>query len=313
MPAKPTTTVLNSPNLRQLLANQSGQKGAVNLASFLDDQKRYARAYATEGRHLAASWNYEEGPAAHSDTPLQSGFDTPILKPRVRPATLIHDAPATLKDDRHDHEEVSVEKSMRNWRACQTKVADQQTSLHAKEAAATGREQRSTTKRRTKSSSDAENAARELHLGLYSESCAHCPSGLADRRERKRTRREIMKPLPVEDEDEDPSADGDDDDDRGGGRRSSRRNKSQAKKTRKPKLPAGLSLMQGFIATNVGKSRLTVCSYPLAQSSYAHTGDHRERLQRECSVRAKHPIKSMSRRSLSQRQVSLGGMVTDRR
>lgn len=67
-------------------------------------------------------------------------------------------------------------------------------------------------------------------------------TGLTERRERKRARREIMDPR----------------EDRAG-TRDEKENKKDAKNDKKKqRIPAGLALMHGFSSASVGKSRLTV-------------------------------------------------------
>jgi hypothetical protein len=82
-------------------------------------------------------------------------------------------------------------------------------------------------------------------------------SGLLERRERKRAKLAIIKPpeQPTGTE-ETESEDGSEDSQSLGIKRGSK--KKERKKEKKTKVPAGLALMYGFSATNVGKNRLTV-------------------------------------------------------
>jgi hypothetical protein len=70
-------------------------------------------------------------------------------------------------------------------------------------------------------------------------------TGLTERRERKRAKRAIVDPKELEDDENE---------------NSSPLPEKKTKKAKKSKIPAGLALMHGFTATNVGKNRLTVSS-----------------------------------------------------
>jgi hypothetical protein len=69
-------------------------------------------------------------------------------------------------------------------------------------------------------------------------------TGLDERRERKRTRRAIIKRTERPTSDNEEQSDSQD---------------SKKIKAKKAKVPAGYALMHGFSATNVGQHRLTVC------------------------------------------------------
>ena len=74
-------------------------------------------------------------------------------------------------------------------------------------------------------------------------------TGLAERRQRKRTKRIITQGLNIEDSEEEAET------------KSVQEKVRKGKKVeekKKPKIPAGFALMHGFAATNVGKNRLTV-------------------------------------------------------
>ena len=75
--------------------------------------------------------------------------------------------------------------------------------------------------------------------------------GMNARRERRREKREIVNPKKRKVSPERDS--GEDEPDEGG-----KESKKKGAKPKKQKIPAGLALMHGFSATNVGKSRLTV-------------------------------------------------------
>lgn len=75
--------------------------------------------------------------------------------------------------------------------------------------------------------------------------------GLAERRERRRVKKAIVDPKL------DPLTSGEDEEIE---RQCGARRKSKAKAGKGLKMPAGLALMHGFTAANVGKNRLTVRS-----------------------------------------------------
>lgn len=75
--------------------------------------------------------------------------------------------------------------------------------------------------------------------------------GLADRRERKRAKKDIVNPGRVEK----PVSE---DDGCSSNRRTRPKSGDMKEKLRKTKVPAGLALMYGFNAKNVGNNRLTV-------------------------------------------------------
>jgi hypothetical protein len=77
--------------------------------------------------------------------------------------------------------------------------------------------------------------------------------GLAERKERKRSRQAVLKPAMVQAASQ--CADSAKADDKTKGKKILNKKAVQGKV---PKIPAGLALMHGFSATNVGKNRLTV-------------------------------------------------------
>jgi len=68
-------------------------------------------------------------------------------------------------------------------------------------------------------------------------------TGLTERRERKRAKREIMNPREVK---------------TGKGEKENKNDAHGSNDKKKQKIPAGLALMHGFASVSVGKSRLTV-------------------------------------------------------
>jgi hypothetical protein len=89
-------------------------------------------------------------------------------------------------------------------------------------------------------------------------------TGLADRRERKREKREIMNPREVTK----PSTTT---------RKGRKDDVTSGPANKKQKIPAGFALMHGFTSANVGKSRLTVRVIPFRVRASAHSR-HLDRL-----------------------------------
>lgn len=77
--------------------------------------------------------------------------------------------------------------------------------------------------------------------------------GLAERRERRRVKRAIVAPKALID-----AASDEEDGSDSGAMKATKATKQRKKKS--TSLAAGLALMHGFTAKNIGKNRLTVCS-----------------------------------------------------
>ncbi|KAH9894248.1 hypothetical protein C8Q73DRAFT_695021 [Cubamyces lactineus] len=257
---------LNSPNLRKLSSLSVSKHN--RLRSFIRSQETYLASYAQEGRSAIASWNPSlSGP----DTPkkslqnveLESGFGTPLLKPRavLKHAASTAEVPTTIDDG----ERTVV--SSKNLGA-QTKAKLPKTSKEAgsgsrsrpnrEHIAGPGNKLFSST--RTKSNNRSTKSVSKRHHSSKLENGdtdEDHRARLAERRERRRAKKAIVDPeiKPVESD-----SGGDDDEDREQAK--ARRGSKKAAKGKGLKMPAGLALMHGFSATNIGKNRLTVGPNP---------------------------------------------------
>ncbi|KAG2146753.1 hypothetical protein DEU56DRAFT_786235 [Suillus clintonianus] len=200
------------------------------IQAYLDRQKVYVHSYSSEGIELHRPSKISNGTptrARREETKeLNFGFDTPILVPRV--------AKPIISTDKRSVAELSAKATQRTRKP--RKVLDAETS--AKETKGSVRAplstaQRDPSKRKRKkaevpSDSDEERQAR-----------------LNERRERKRVKRDIVKPDINIAVDSSPA--------------SKKEDKMVArKKGKKHSGSAGLALLHGFSATNVGKNRLTL-------------------------------------------------------
>ena len=82
---------LNSPNLRALDSKTARDRSHL-LRAFVRSQEAHLSGYALEGKSLVSSWGRDTGdlvdnppsrPKRRRDVELESGFGTPILKPRA--------------------------------------------------------------------------------------------------------------------------------------------------------------------------------------------------------------------------------------
>ncbi|VDC06879.1 unnamed protein product [Peniophora sp. CBMAI 1063] len=235
---------------------------------FIAAQTSYARVHAQEGRAELASWKSDGTPRTPPKIdPLVSVFDTPILKPRVPGTELGADTnrkhsgsgPSASRvpqktdqvHDSKDQKERSREGKQRNRRDKGKGEDDEQNDRpeETKRPAAARKLKPipvapSKKRPKTPTSSELEHVAR-----------------LADRRERKRARREIVKPAPIASSSVDKENDGEDDVEDGASldvKLKKPTKGGKAKPAKKKKVPAGMALLYGFSAPNVGTNRLTM-------------------------------------------------------
>ena len=241
-------TPLTCEALRSLttLTSQTQHKSCL-IQSYLQGQKVHAKAFAADG---VASWNTQAVQEGSLGASLENaiGFGTPVLKARV--AAPEADAPDSetlanaCKDQRESPIDISVycfSKSGEN-----TQNGTVATAVRHKVSFEKGK---AVTKKRTASVDDEQENADSMSISQQSHLIPDMTtSGLIERRERKRVKRAIVKPVELEIERE-VSTLGDED---CNGRR-------KAKKQKMAKLPAAFALLHGFRAANVGKNRLTVC------------------------------------------------------
>ncbi|KAI0771461.1 hypothetical protein BD413DRAFT_548710 [Trametes elegans] len=261
-----TDLPLISPNLRQLGAIDADKNRF--LRSYIRSQEAYLAGYALEGQHvLARAGASTAGGVSHStlrDVKLESGFGTPILKPRAR---------ISMRGRTKQAGDISRgDDGMHNPSAAQ---AERKRSDSAAPATEDGGRATSPKRRGTKLSRDLElpfplelpHEAKEVREKDKVRGRASLKKGstsksreaeadeehrqrLAERRERRRAKKAIVDPRPKATEnssDEEPDSE----------RRDTSR-KASKKKNKGLSVPAGLALMHGFSATNLGKKRLTV-------------------------------------------------------
>ncbi|KAG6855121.1 hypothetical protein C0991_006050 [Blastosporella zonata] len=209
------------------------------ISSYLQEQTLHSKVYAAQGRTLEISWNREDTSETskpntedaekqarpHSKLPtVDYGFGTPVLKPRVaiRPtekqSTKEKKATATCKGPasnkvvpKPDEEPEPVRKRTRS--DCVDKKIS--SKAHSRQ-----------TQGRTKDDSD--SRLEKEH-----------ENRLKERRDRKRAKRAIMKPISNNGSQDESTIQKD-------------QKKEKTKKDCKIKRSAGLALMHGFTATNVG-------------------------------------------------------------
>ncbi|KAJ6614317.1 hypothetical protein B0H10DRAFT_1803901 [Mycena sp. CBHHK59/15] len=194
------------------------------ISSYVQGQNMHAKSYAEEGRVVSSSWNVqhltpEKQSPAVSNYPQNVGFSTPILTARM----------ARLKKEL---ERPEIENDMPNKTEAKksSRVPNKETQAKPKPSDnPPAKSQKPLPKKRAADlHSDEDQAAR-----------------LSERRRRKRIKRAIVQPEKGSDHDIASSS---------GDNKTKKRTRA---KGNKPKIPAGLALMHGFTATNVGKNRLT--------------------------------------------------------
>ncbi|KAG1770051.1 hypothetical protein EDD22DRAFT_116936 [Suillus occidentalis] len=196
------------------------------IQAYLDRQKVYVCSYSSKGtdlHHLSKIYNAGT-PTRVQDKEakkLKFGFDTPILAPRV--------SGPNVSTDKRSLPAKATRKARKNQKAL-----DGETSTKENSGAPLITAQRDPSKRKRKKA--------EVPLGSDEEREAR----LGERRERKRVKRDIVKPGTNTAVHVSPPA-------------SERANKKVARKRGKNHSgTAGLALLHGFSATNVGINRLTL-------------------------------------------------------
>ena len=289
---------LSTPNLRKLDAGKSDKTSF--LRSYIRSQEAHLASYAREGKSLAAAWaSPSVQPAVSSrptkrvrDVELESGFGTPLLKPRQariapRPdarSPRVHKEAAdsvrigtegkgnrptassskpvkdavgvTVDIDRASDTDERPTKRLRQSGLQQFAKPLLRTTkkiAHAKDEQSDTRTKPLVKKRTAHVDEDHENSAYPTPLKRIS-TFRKMSLGLAARRERRRAKKAIVDPKPI------PAASvssvGSEDGDRDYAVKGLEQKKG--KKGKALKIPAGLALMHGFSAQNIGKNRLTV-------------------------------------------------------
>ncbi|KAG0709553.1 hypothetical protein DFH29DRAFT_2853 [Suillus ampliporus] len=202
------------------------------IQAYLNRQKAYVHSYSSEGLELHRPSTTSGTPARtptrvrHEETKkLNFGFDTPILVPRVTEPIVSTDKRVVGLPAKATQRTRKTQKAL----DAETSGKENKGSVRA----SFGTTQRDISKRKRKkveirSGSDEEREAR-----------------LSERRERKRVKRDIVKPDTNIAVHSSPASERED-------------RKVVHKKGKKHSGIAGLALLHGFSATNVGKNRLTL-------------------------------------------------------
>ena len=228
------------------------------LSSFTREQQHFLQQYLHEGQRVARSWNVSEltpivnSPASPKND-SQLGFGTPVLRARLdlvstrkgyRNGSIKAGGQECSKENERPsgHGEKlpdAVERNLKSKAEWQKKDVSKVDKIRAKE----------------RSDSDNELFQRQLATHIYINFHSHSWTlGRADRRQRKKIKRDIMNPEVLKDSDNEdkPSATC----------KVSKQAKRQSKSRRE------FALMHGFTSTNVGKNRLTVSQETLFGSSW---------------------------------------------
>ncbi|KAI0676838.1 hypothetical protein C8Q78DRAFT_1073613 [Trametes maxima] len=258
---------LSTPNLLKLTSSDIDK--AAYLRSYIRAQEAYLADYATEGRSILASWGVcfpatpKQSPIVQTsarDFELESGFGTPLLKPRSRAMPLEGITAGRSKEVDGEQEESTTRlgkdrgsEARVRGKPCEHRAdrniaepshLEQPPKDKKTHVARAPREKAKDTKvRRAKTRKPKEPEKDEEHLRR-----------LAERKERKRKKKAITDPRPVapQKHSEGSSSDAEEH------RTDSRSTFKKSKKGKGLNMPAGLALMHGFSATNIGKNRLTV-------------------------------------------------------
>lgn len=212
------------------------------VLDFVKSLRPFSRVHATEGEAHMASWDSEEAPFKPINSNARSsqscGFATPVLKPRVVPPTPMERSTKTVTQTRIMTSPKKPLCHAERYNRARANTSTKPGGTARSKEGLPPRECPSVKRNRELQSDEEKRMPRFRSLPALQ---ADKLTGLQERREKKRTRREIMRPE---------GKHSDDDSD-------------WSKENLKPKhlmrkLPSGLALMHGFTATNVGKNRLTV-------------------------------------------------------
>ncbi|KZV75413.1 hypothetical protein PENSPDRAFT_647200 [Peniophora sp. CONT] len=272
--AVPQPAAFTASNLQTLSANADPTD---RVKIFVQSQTRYAKAHANEGRVELASWRSDGTPRTPPRaTALVSAFDSPILKPRVPGIELgvhvgsrhkVRDAgPSASQATR---KAVGV-RAIKDRKEKAEETFGEEDGRKKKDEGAEGEERKEVKRPAAREPKTVPAAASKKRPKTPTGSELDHVARLADRRERKRARREIVKPAPVASSSVDKENDAADDDMEEDGPHVLKLKKSnkggKAKQPKAKKIPAGFALMHGFTAPNVGGNRLTI--KPSTNSQY---------------------------------------------
>ncbi|KAI0773957.1 hypothetical protein C8Q74DRAFT_1267560 [Fomes fomentarius] len=272
-------STLSSTNLRKLDAAK--QDKTSFLRTYIRSQEGHLSNYAREGKSVAASWALssgdDPGPSRTKKRPhdLESGLGTPLLKPRaeVRPAeepkvelSRVYRDKASPSGREQDncHKFSSSRLAKENVAARRRRDDDESSAMEAgrhpkrlrqpdteaftrplpsaKEKATPSKNKHKPTQRRVEAKPRRDDATDEEHQNI-----------LAERRDRRRAKKAIFDSNPVPPDSE--SSGGSEHKSRSPSAKGARK---KGKKDKALKLPAGMALMHGFSAQNIGRNRLTL-------------------------------------------------------
>ncbi|KAJ3559826.1 hypothetical protein NM688_g100 [Phlebia brevispora] len=238
-------TKLTREALHLLPSSSSGDKTDF-IAAFVSSQREFRKFYALEGRKSQAAWKQSttgELDQANTKETIDAGFSTPVAKARLPDAQPLNavlqpqspGSPIATQPKIHKRKEKETRVKANDGPGSDGDVkgrpnARVMTRSSQKTLEETFAKQGTKNTKKRSRSSDSE------HQAL-----------LAERRERRRAKRDIVEPQAKKPRREDMSAKVQVD--------------KASKKTAKAKsvnVAAGLALMHGFSATNVGPSRLTL-------------------------------------------------------
>ncbi|KZT72576.1 hypothetical protein DAEQUDRAFT_809022 [Daedalea quercina L-15889] len=267
---------LTATNLLSISAQVAQSDKGKLLHDFIESQRLYMSRYSTEGRAVTAAWDRNAaggttGTPPHKDCPkeiLASAFDTPILKPRV-PLVQGLDPISPPQDDTGTTAggAIASRSNAKLSKASESKRVTARAEIQEENVPETG------AKRQTKHGGQQEGEkqgriSKQQTLDRYTAKAKTEAKGmqlnnkrrrspdssgpehtarLAERRERRRVKRSIVAPKAP-----DPASDERD------GSSNGKQGVTKAKrKSKATSLAAGLALMHGFTAKNIGKNRLT--------------------------------------------------------
>ncbi|RPD61951.1 hypothetical protein L226DRAFT_613293 [Lentinus tigrinus ALCF2SS1-7] len=277
---------LNSPNLRTLDSIRTHKPHL--LQTFIRSQEAHLSSYAREGKSLASSWEsgvgdiMDHAPARtkrRRDVELESGFGTPLLKPRAQARasrSVIEDREKIAESEVADNSPMKPKESVKTTRTQPSGKRAKENVRAVQERSETREEAEERAPKRLRQSGIQEFVhpwlpTREVTIpkrdkhkdaqpemakkkGRDDEVDEEHRHRLAERRNRRRAKKAIVDPKP-------PPADSQssEEDDLPKGKET----KKTTKKGKGLNIPAGLALMHGFSAKNIGKNRLTMNLDPM--------------------------------------------------
>ncbi|KAF8165416.1 hypothetical protein B0H34DRAFT_793807 [Crassisporium funariophilum] len=247
------------------------------ISSYAREQRNYLKQYALDGRLFASSWDRGEAGSQvgdHLGLARQEdnlGFGTPVLKPRLGIKAVKRRTDLAVSGDQAiaTHHEVhlpNIKNDVRSKQACNTKQARGSDARDLK----TVEKGRGRPAIEGSGSKESGKRGPEAVSGSEDEQATR----LAERRERKRAKRSIMKPV-IED---------------ASGKENNPKRREMKRKDQIDfvKNQPGFALMHGLPATNIGKNRLT-----LERTTLRNTGVFQKgKASASTGVNGNHPKQS---------------------